>query len=379
LLQIFHSIARSVIVRNSVPLIPMAAILAIACGGQDPSAGAPSGPPPAVVETVVVVAEEVHDKVELVGQLDAVYSVVLKPEISGVVASIDFEEGKPVKKGVALVHLRDREQRARLREAEANVALARTRSQRAQLLAERNAESAAALESAQAELEIARARLDLAKLELERTVLRAPFDGVTGARMVSPGERVNPGGDRRFGEGGGGPSGLVRIDSLDQMELVFTVPETVMGLVSKGVVVALRVAPFPGETFKGRVYFVDPRVNATSRRVLVKARIPNPDHKLRPGIFAKLDVEVDSRAEALMVPEDSVVYGRDGTFVWRVVDERAERVPVELGIRQPGRVELRSGVRAGDRIVSAGTHKVRDGSRVRGVASRPVDSDTSGS
>ena len=358
--------------RKVAAIVAMAAMLAIGCGSQDSSEGGPPGPPAPVVTTVLVSPEEVHDMVELVGQLDSVNSVILKPEISGVVASIAFEEGAAVKEGDALVHLRDREQRARLREARANVALALTSYERAQSLEARNVQSTAALESAEAELEIAKARLDLASLQLDRTVVRAPFDGVTGPRMVSPGERVNPGGDRGPG-GSGDASGLVRIDSLDEMELVFAVPETVMALVRTDMKVALRVAPFPGEIFEGHIYFVDPRVNATSRRVLAKARIPNPEHKLRPGLFAKLDVEVAKREAALMVPEDAVVYGRDGTFVWRVVDNRAEQVPVELGIRLPGRVELRSGVQAGDRVVSAGTHKVRPGSVVRDVASHQAD------
>jgi membrane fusion protein (multidrug efflux system) len=346
--------------------------LVIGCESQDSAEGGPPGPPAPVVTTVVVSPEDVHDTVELVGQLDSVYSVILKPEISGVVASIVFEEGAAVKEGDALVHLRDREQRARLREARANVALALTSYDRARSLEARNVQSTAALESAEAELEIAKARLDLASLQLDRTVVRAPFDGVAGPRMVSPGERVNPGGERGPGGGGGDASGLVRIDSLDEMELVFAIPETVMALVRTEMKVELRVAPFPGETFAGHIYFVDPRVNATSRHVLAKARIPNAEHKLRPGLFAKLDVEVAKREAALMVPEEAVVYGRDGTFVWRVVDDRAEQVPVELGIRQPGRVELRSGVQAGDRVVSAGTHKVRPGGVVRDVASHPA-------
>lgn len=362
-----------------IAMIATAGILVAACDRQDSMAAGSQGPPPPVVETVVVATEDVEDKVELVGQLDSAYSVVLKPEISGVVATITFEEGARVKKGDPLVHLRDREQRARLREALANVALARTRYDRAISLAERDAQSAAALDGAAAEHEIAKARLDLARLQLDRTVIRAPFDGVIGPRLVSPGERVNPGGEGGPGGGGGEGSGLARIDSLGEMELVFAVPETVMSLVRKGQSVALRVAPFPGEIFAGRIHFVDPRVNATSRRVLVKARIPNPEHKLRPGLFAKLDVEVDRRTEALMVPEESVMYGRDGTYVWRVVDDRAERVPVELGIRQPGRVELRSGVRAGDRIVSAGTHKLRPGSPLRDVTRDKMVGDTGGS
>jgi membrane fusion protein (multidrug efflux system) len=189
--------------------------------------------------------------------------------------------------------------------------------------------------------------------------------------MVSPGERVNPGSDRDSGGeggGGGGSSGLVRIDSLDEMELIFTLPETVMSIARKGVNVQLKVSPFPDESFGGTVYFVDPRIDAVSRRVLVKARVPNPEHKLRPGLFATLKVEIASREGALMVPEDAIVYGRDGVFVWRIVDGQAVQTPVELGIRQPGRVELRTGVKAGDRVVSAGTHKLREGSAVHDLA-----------
>jgi membrane fusion protein (multidrug efflux system) len=201
--------------------------------------------------------------------------------------------------------------------------------------------------------------------------------------MVSPGERVSPGSDRESGGegggGGGGSSGLVRIDSLDEMELIFTLPETVMSLAHEGVKVDLHVSPFPDESFGGTVYFVDPRIDATSRRVLVKARVPNPEHKLRPGLFATLQVEISSRAGALMVPEDAIVYGRDGVFVWRIEDGLAVQVPVELGIRQPGRVELRKGVKPGDRIVSAGTLKLRPGSPVRDLAQHGAAAETDAS
>jgi len=371
--------------RHHATTIAIGGFLAFLCGCQDSAGtdGEGSGPRPAFVETVLIEPEYVEDLLEFVGQLDSAHSVVLKPEISGIVEAILFEEGKSVEKGAPLVQLRDREQRARLREAEATVSLTRSRYQRARNLLERNAESEAGLEGAKAEYEIARAHLDLAKIQLDRTLVRAPFDGVVGARMVSPGERVSPGFDRGGpggggsggrGRGGGGEaSGLVRIDSLDEMELIFTLPEPVMALAREGVRVSVRVAPFPGESFWGVIYFVDPRVDATSRRVLVKARIPNPERKLRPGLFAKLILEISSRKDALMVPEEAIVYGRDGTFVWRIDDGQAVSVPVELGIRQPGRVELRAGVHPGDRVVSAGTHKLRPGSLIDDVSKRASD------
>lgn len=364
--------------RSSIAITAMVMVMCLACGRRESTAAGSPGPPPPVVETVVIVAEDVTERVDFIGQLDSAHSVMLMPEIAGVVASVSFEEGKPVEKGTALIHLRNAEQRARVREAQATVDLARNNYQRVRSLTARNAGSEADLERAQAEHEIAAAQLDLAKIQLARTVVRAPFDGVTGPRLVSPGERVRPGGERGP-DAGSEHSGLVRIDSLDEMELVFTLPETVMALARIGVSIEVRVAPFPDETFQAIIYFVDPRIDAMSRRVLVKAHIPNPEHKLRPGLFADLAVEIDSRKGALMVPEEAIMYARDGTYVWRVVDGQTERVPVSLGIRQPGRVELRSGVLAGDRIVAAGTHKVRPGGVIRDVAGRGADAQTDGS
>jgi membrane fusion protein (multidrug efflux system) len=341
--------------------------LGVACTDAESDAEQRGGQHPPTVEAVIVEPEHVRDVVEFVGQLDATYSVVLKPEVSGVIDSILFEEGAPVTAGDPLFRLRDAEQRARLREARAEVALARDVVDRTRALAKRKAESAAELNRAEAQYEIALARVELAQVELDRTVVRAPFDGVVGERLVSPGERVSPGGDR--GPGGGGEStGLARIDSLDPLDLVFTIPEAIIAIVTNGVRVTLRVAPFPGEFFRGQVYFVAPRVNVANRRMLVKARIPNPEHKLRPGLFAKLDVVVAEREGALMLPEDAVVYAREGTFVWRLDrDDLAERLPIEIGIRQVGRVEIRKGIRPGDRIVASGTHKVVSGKAVRSV------------
>jgi membrane fusion protein (multidrug efflux system) len=379
--------------RTHAARIALCGLIALVSGCRDSAVAVDdsSGPRTVFVETVLIESEDVQDLLEFVGQLESANSVVLKPEISGVVDSISFEEGKSVEKGAPLFQLRNREQRALLRQAEATVSLTRSRYQRSRRLAEQNAESEAGLEGAKAEYEIAVARSDLAKIQLDRTVVRAPFDGVAGARLVSPGERVSPGFDRGSGGGGGGgrsggrsgggeASGLVRIDSLDEMELIFALPETVMAIARVGVRVAVRVAPFPGESFGGVIYFVDPRVDATSRRVLVKARIPNPEHKLRPGLFAKIILEVSSRKDALMVPEDAIVYDRDGISVWRIVDGEAVRAPVELGIRQPGRVELREGVHSGDRVVSAGTHKLRPGSLVSDITTAgEADPETNGS
>ena len=139
------------------------------------------------------------------------------------------------------------------------------------------------------------------------------------------------------------------------------------------------VAPFPDEHFAGQVYFVAPTLDPASRRLLLKAWVANRDRRLRPGLFANIQLEVARRDNALVVPESALAYDADGAFVWRVgAGETAERVPVTIGIRETGRVEVVSGLAAGDRIVSAGTHKVGPGAVVRNVAPPPTAPAASG-
>jgi membrane fusion protein (multidrug efflux system) len=333
-------------------------MLGAGCGtpaGSSPQQ--PSGPPPVAVEVVGVTRQTVADVVDLVGQLEAEESVLLKAETSGVIDGVEFQEGDEVAKGTVLYRLRDAEQRARLHEAEAQLTLAREDHARTKALAAQKTVSPSELDRATANLEAARARRDLAAVELERMTIRAPFDGVLGAREVSPGDRVNR------------DTVLVRIDAIDRLRLLFTVPEIAVNSMRAGSTVEIAVAPYPDRRFPGEVYFVAPTLDPTNRRLLLKAWVPNPAHMLRPGLFANIRLEVARREDALVVPESAVAYDADGVFVWRVTPAHtAERVPVELGIRQAGAVELLSGVAAGDRVVSAGTHKLAPGAVVREAA-----------
>ena len=180
--------------------------------GSDPAASEPgvsSGPPPVTVEVDRVEPELLRDVATFSGQLDAEYSVLLKPETDGVIEAITFAEGQVVRKDDVLYRLRGGEQRARLREAQATLALKREEYGRTQKLLERNAVSLAQEDRAEAELEVAKARVELAQLELDRTEIRAPFDGVVGQRLVSPGDRVTEDDE------------LVRIDAVDRLQLRF--------------------------------------------------------------------------------------------------------------------------------------------------------------
>ena len=337
------------------------ALVAAACQGDAGSAPRSQGPPPPVVEVTSVGRGTVDEGLALVGQLEAEESVMLRPETDGVVGTVEFREGQEVARGAVLFRLRDAEQRARLREAEAQVLLTEHAWQRAQTLAGERVLSVAELDQARASRDAAQARLDLARVELERMTIRAPFAGMLGRRLVSPGDRVTESTD------------LVQIDAVATLKVSIPVPEPIVEHVGLGMPFTISVAPFPTEPFPGTVYFVAPALDPANRQLLVRGRVPNPDRRLRPGLFANVRLETARKEAVLVVPESAVVYDAQGTVVWRIADDgTAERVPVGLGLRREGMVEVTSGLSEGDRVVSAGTNKVMAGRPVR-VAGAAAD------
>ncbi|HYD50365.1 MAG TPA: efflux RND transporter periplasmic adaptor subunit [Terriglobales bacterium] len=324
------------------------------CQSPADSQGRPSGPPPVMVDLLQVRPEPIRDIANMVGALEAAESVMIHAETTGVIASVEFTEGDRVKAGTLLFRLRDAEERARLAEAEARLTLAENDYRRASSLRTKQTMSEAELERARAELEVARARRDQQRVALDRTAIRAPFEGMLGNRMVSVGDRVDRDTD------------LVRLDAVDTLHLLFTLPEMALPLARVGTKLAVSVVPYPGQTFPGEVYFVAPTLEPRNRRVLVKAKVENQDGRLRPGLFANITAEIAYRDDHIVVPESAVAYDMQGSYVWRVgKDERAERSAVSLGIREKGRVEITEGLRPGETIVAVGVHKVMPGAVVR--------------
>ena len=132
-----------------------------------------------------------------------------------------------------------------------------------------------------------------------------------------------------------------------------------------GMPVKITVTPFPEVRFDGEVFFVSPTLDSTTRRLTLKAWVPNPGRKLQPGLFANLEVQLAERENAVVVPDSAILVDQAGAFVWRIGDDgKAVRAAVETGLRKASRVEIRSGLSAGDRIVSAGTQKVTEGAAV---------------
>jgi len=325
-----------------------AAIVAVgfvaACGGADGSTeGGGGGPPQMPVRTAVAKADTVVDELRATGQIQAVQSIELRPEVSGRLQQILVREGAEVRRGTGLYKVDDAELRAEVDRLEADMDLATQALERTRELLARNASSEADLERAEASARSTRAQLELQRVRLRRTVVRAPFAGEIGERFVSLGDYLTP------------ASALTTLQTVDPQRASFEVPERYAQVLDEGQTVSFAVAAIPDRQFTGIVDFVDPRVRLPGRTITVKASVANEDRSLKPGMFIEVRLATEVRPEAVVIPEEAVLPLRGTTYVWVVTAENtADRVEVELGVRRPGDVEVISGIEAGQQVVTGG-------------------------
>lgn len=335
--------------------LPVLAVLA-ACGGEGGAAEGGGGPPPMPVRAAVAVADTVVEELRATGEITAVQSIELQPEVSGRLVEILVREGTEVRRGTPLFRIDDAEIRAEVDRLEAERELAEQALARTRDLLERDASSTADLERAEATARSARARLALQQTRLERTVVRAPFGGIVGERFVSLGDYVTP------------SIPLTTLQTVDPQRASFEVPERYAQQLSEGQSVSFAVAAIPERRFSGTVDFVDPRVRLPGRTITVKAIVQNPDRALRAGMFIEVRLAIEVRPDAVVVPEEAILPLGGTNYVWIVTPESAaERVEVELGVRRPGEVEVRRGLSAGDRVVTGGQAMLFPGAPVQVV------------
>jgi membrane fusion protein (multidrug efflux system) len=332
-------------------LAAVAAVALSACEQPAVNRPARAGNSATRVITAVARVEQMGPEIEAVGTAQAKESVQITSKVSNTITAIRFKEGEEVAEGTVLVEMYDAEARAALAEAEA--ALARTRSQfdRSRDLQSRQALSVADLEQVQATLKADEARVAAARSRLADTVIRAPFRGTTGFRRVSVGSFVSPG------------TVITTLDDASTIKLDFTVPETSMFLVQRGLPITARAGGLPDRVFTGVVANMDSRVDPVTRSIAVRAELPNHDGMLRQGMFLTVDLKGEL-APTLLVPEEAVVPERGKAYVFVVHDNVAQRREVRTGKRRPGVVEIIEGVQEHDHVVIEGTQNIRDGSTV---------------
>jgi membrane fusion protein (multidrug efflux system) len=322
----------------------------VAALAQDAEKG--GGPPPLPVEAATVKEAPLVRSIQAVGSLRSGESVVIRPEVAGRIAEIAFEEGTEVAAGQLLVRLDAAAEKARLASAEAQLALSRANHKRALELSRRNNVSQAALEEAASRMSVDQAAVALARTAVDKSEIVAPFAGVVGLRQVSVGAYVAPGQD------------LVNLESLHPLKVDFRAPEIFATQLHPGQTVQISVDAVPGETFAGEVIAIDPRVDINGRAMMLRASVPNPDHTLRPGMFARVVLILEEKPDALMLPEQALVPQGRQQMVIRVEDGKAAYVPVRIGQRQGSEVEIVDGLSVGDTVVTAGQVKLHPGQPV---------------
>lgn len=291
-----------------------------------------------------------------VGSLLANESVTIRPEITGRIVRMGFEEGQPVARGATLFELDDSVFLAQIAEAQARLSLSTRNARRAEELFGRQLISPSDRDTALAALDVDKAALNLARAQAAKTLIQSPFAGRAGLRQVAVGDYVNPGQE------------LVVIEDLARIKLEFRLPELALPEVREGQSVQVELDAYPQQRFDAKLYALDSRVAGDTRSIGARAVLDNTDGRLRPGLFARVTLVVERKTDALLIPEQAIVSRGAEAFVYLVENGKASEKKIEIGQRQEGQAEVLSGLAPGQQIVTSGLQRVSDGAAVQVAA-----------
>ena len=324
----------------------------------------PAGPVAGVaVEASKVGRAALPQGITAVGSLRSDESITLRPEVAGRISAIQFREGERVAKGTPLIQLDTSVTAAEVLQARANLTLANQKYTRAIDLEKKGFLSGQARDEAENNLKVGEAAVALAEAKLAKLTIRAPFSGLIGLRSVSIGDYVKEGAD------------MVNLEAVDPLKVDFRVPEVYLSQLRVGQSLQLTLDAMPGKNYEGKVFAINPLIDAAGRAVVIRAQVHNQDATLRPGMFARVRLLTREVQDALVVPEQAIVPQGDEWYVYRVIDGKAQRTKVEIGQRRDGKTEIIKGLQDNDVVVTAGQLKLREGVAVQVVgASAPTSS-----
>jgi membrane fusion protein (multidrug efflux system) len=304
------------------------------------------------VDAQVVMARNLQNKIVTTGTLLANEEVNLRPEISGRITNIYFEEGKKVRKGDLLAKINDRELKAQLRQKEIEEKQAIDLEQRNRDLFNINGISKEDYDKILNALDMIRAEKDAIESQIAETEIIAPFDGVIGLRHLSQGGYATP------------DNLLATMQDIDPMKVEFSVPEKYASKLKEGTEISLLVGD-SSEEFKGKVYALESKIDLGTRTITARAKIPNPKGTLLPGSFAKVEITLEDFPNAIVIPSGAVIPQLGGEIVFIVKGGKASSVPVETGIRTEDGVEIISGLALLDTLIVSGILQLSDGKPVQ--------------
>ena len=297
------------------------------------------------------------DDVQAVGSLKSRQGVMLRPEVSGRIASFGFRNGQFVQRGQLLVQLDDTLPRAQMQQAQAQASIARTNLARSRELQSQGFVSQSAVDQNMAAQQVADAQVALAQAQVDRLRVVAPFSGTVGIRRVDVGDYVKDGTD------------IVNLEDLSSLVMEFRLPEQYLGRVRTGLMVEVLVDAMPQHSYKARVEALDSQVATDGRALLVQARLEGGVAQLKPGMFARGRVVFEVRKGAVVVPEEALVPLGTRQLLFKVVENAegtkvSQRIDAKLGVRVGGKVEILEGLKAGDQVVTAGQSRLLRGDAV---------------
>ena len=322
-------------------------------GKSDAARGDRGGGSVLTVATFVVEPEPFAEKLHATGTLRADEAVELQAETTGKIVSINFTEGARVRAGTLLVKLNDADLRATLSRAQYRKQLAVLREKRIAQLLKSGVARQEEYDTALAELNVQDSDIELTRAQIAKTEIRAPFDGIVGLRYVSDGAFITA------------ATRVATLQRLDRLKIDFSLPEKYAGRIKPRSPVTFSVAG-GDRRFKGEIYAQDPRIDAATRTVLVRAWCDNPGARLLPGASASVELVMAELGEAILVPSVAVIPGLNELNVYVVgEDHKAERRAVEAGTRLENTVHILSGLEKGDVVITSGLQQMRPGQMIK--------------
>lgn len=313
--------------------------------------------PPAKISAVQAQTESWTPQLKAVGSVEAINGIEVANEVPGVVEVINFESGDTVKKGDVLIRLDAAIDEAAVRTRRAEAQLAEQEFKRLSDLLPKRAVSQSQYDESKANFDAARARVNEAEAQRSKKIIRAPFDGKLGLRLVDQGEYIATG------------TSIVEINMLHPIYVDYTLSEKDLPMVAQGYDVVATVAAVPDQTFPGQVSAINTSVNPESRTVRVRATLDNKDNLLRPGMFATISTRQPQDREVVTIPRTAISYNTYGDYVYVVAENDdgqlvVNRRTVESGNTRDGQVAILSGLKQGEQVVAKGLLRLRAGQSV---------------
>ena len=307
---------------------------------------------------IVATVQNWQPVLSTVGSMRAVNGVTVSTDLAGIVSEIAFTSGVEVKKGDLLVKLDTRQEEAQLRSNQARRDLAKINLERQRGLVAKNAVARSDYDSAASEFRQADATVEDSQALIARKTILAPFDGWIGIRQVNIGQYLNVG------------APIASLQSLDPIYVDFSLPQQHMEEISAAKKLRVMADGVADKEFNGEISAVDAQVDESTRNLMVRGTVPNPDRKLRPGMFVKVDVLLPEKGGVVSIPASSINYAPYGDSVFVIKDKAgpdgqpaliAEQQFVKLGPSRGDQVSILKGVKEGDRVVTSGVFKLRSG------------------